>query len=246
MFGKKMRLVAILAAAVGVPFLWYNKPLTEDLPASVKEWFGRQGAGWSSASSGALLEVPLTSHVQPVLVAGPGNTPVAVLPTLTGPTTSDLQTVLRFDVTPRWVTERWTRVSTIRAEPGWEGMRVPVVTGTQFDDLAGSLTYYFDAQHQVRRITFHGVTGDERKLVAFVSQVYEMQPDAELAGSVHVARWNGKPTSVLRIALAPVIRSDMPHSRLEILLELNRPGVGFRLSAQSDSILRQHRENRGW
>ena len=120
------------------------------------------------------------------------------------------------------------------------------MTGTQFDDLAGSLTYYFDSQHQLRRITFHGVTGDERKLVAFVSQVYDMQPDSELAGSLHVARWNGQPTSVLRIALAPIIRSQRPHSRLEILLELNRPGVGFHLSSQSDSILRQHRENRGW
>jgi len=98
----------------------------------------------------------------------------------------------------------------------------------------------------VRRITFHGVTGDERKLVAFLSSVYEMAPDSDLTGSVHVARWNGQPTSVLRVALAPVIRANRPHSRLEILLELNRPGVGFRLSAQSESILRQHRENRGW
>ncbi len=240
MFGKTTRIGVILATALAGPFLWYNKPLAKDLPDHVKRWFSR------SQSSGALLEVPVTSRTQPTVEAGPGNRAVVVLPKLTGPATSDLQTLFRFDVSPRWVIERWTRVSTIRAEPGWEGMRVPVVTGTQFDDLAGSLTYYFDAQHQVRRITFHGVTGDERKLVAFVSQVYDLQPDADLTGSVHVARWNGKPTSVLRVALAPVIRANMPHSRLEILLELNRPGVGFRLSPQSASILRQHRENRGW
>ncbi|MDP6555485.1 MAG: hypothetical protein QGG71_12530 [Pirellulaceae bacterium] len=249
MFGKRMRMGVILAAALGGPFLWYNRPAAENLQANVKSWLSRGGSsvfGWPSNQSGALLEVPLTSQTQAASVTGSGNSPVSVLPTLTGPASSDLRTLFRFDVSPRWVTERWSRVSTVRGEPDWEGLRVPVVTGTQFDDLAGSLTYYFDAKHQVRRITFHGVTGDERKLVTFVSQVYDMKPDSDLAGSLHIARWNGQPTSVLRVALAPVIRSNMPHSRLEILLELNRPSVGFRLSSQSDSILQQHRENRGW
>jgi len=249
MFGKATRMGVLMVTAVGAPFLWYNKPATMELPAKVKSWFGGGGSsgfGWNSGQGGATGEVPITSQALSTVSLGPDDRPVVVTPALTGPAASDFQSIFRFDVSPRWVTQRWSRISTIRGEPGWEGMRVPVVTGTQFDDVAGSLTYYFDAQHQVRRITFHGVTGDERKLVAFVSSVYDLQPDAQLAGSVHVARWNGQPTSVLRIALAPVIRANMPHSRLEILLELNRPGVGFRLSSQSDSILRQHRETRGW
>ncbi len=240
MFGKTMRLGVILVTSVAVPFLWFNKPLAKDLFDKVKSW--RKPA----ASSGGLLETPFISTAPLASDAGSEHGPVSIVPTITGPTSSDLITLFRFNVSPRWVTERWSRVSTVRAEPGWEGLRVPLVTGTKIDDLAGSLTYYFDSQHQVRRITFHGVTGDERKLVAFVSQVYDMKPDAELAGSLYVARWNGKATSVLRVALAPVIRSNQPHSRLEILLELNRPGVGFSLSSNSDSILRQHRENRGW
>jgi hypothetical protein len=240
MFGKTTRLSFIFASAVAGPFLWYNKPLADDLLAKVKSW---QTPDEPSVS---LLELPLTSAALSSADAESEDQTVSILPTITGPANSDLMTLFRFDVSPRWVTERWSRVSTIRAEPGWEGMRVPLVTGTQIDDLAGSLTYYFDARHQVRRITFHGVSGDERKLVAFVSKVYDMKPDVDLSGSLHVARWNGKPTSILRVALSPVIRSNQPHSRLEILLELNRPGVGFRLSSQSDSILRQYRENRGW
>lgn len=244
MFGKTMRMGVLMTTAVGAPFLWYNEPLATKVRSKVQSLTGGS-SGWSWPGGGT-QDISLTSHLDPQPLVGAAGATDGVWPTLTGPADSDLQNVLRFDISPRWVTERWSRVSTVRAEPGWEGLRVPLVTGTRVDDLAGSLTYYFDPQHQVRRITFHGVTGDERKLVGFVSHVYDVQPDADLSGSVHVARWNGQPTSVLRVALAPVIRADMPHSRLEILLELNRPGVGFRLSSQSELILRQHRENRGW
>mgnify|MGYP006966871329 CR=1 FL=1 len=174
MFGKTTRLGVILVTSVAGPFLWYNRPLVEDLLAKVKR------SPKQDISSGMLLEVPLPSEAQAAADEGSGNRPVPLLPTITGPASDDLFTLFRFDVSPRWVTERWSRVSTIRAEPGWEGLRVPLVTGTKVDDLAGSLTYYFDSQHQVRRITFHGVTGDERKLVAFVSRVYDMRPDADL------------------------------------------------------------------
>ncbi len=249
MLGKSMRMGVLLGTAVGAPFVWHHAPRSEDLQHNVQGWLDQAGStsrSWLTGHGDGPQEVPITSRLPMAGTAGPGNLPQIATPTLTGPATSDLETVLRFDVTPRWVTEHWSRVSTVRAEQGWEGLRVPVVTGTQFDDLAGSLTYYFDGQHQLRRITLHGVTGDERKLVDFVSRVYQLEPDPQLAGSIHVARWNGRPVNVLRVALAPVIRANMPHSRLEILLELNRPGDGFQLSAQSASIVQQHRTNRAW
>ena len=46
------------------------------------------------------------------------------------------------------------------AELDVQGYRVPLVTGTSRDDLAGSLTYYFDKTHHVTHIHFRGTTGD--------------------------------------------------------------------------------------
>ena len=46
---------------------------------------------------------------------------------------------------------RWPRVTTV-PQFALAGLRVPLVTGTQIDDLAGSLTYYFDRTDQVQRI----------------------------------------------------------------------------------------------
>ena len=64
-----------------------------------------------------------------------------------------LAEVLRFDVTVAWVMQRWPRVSTGLPYLQLQGYRVPLVTGTTVADLAGSLTYYFNAQQQVQRIT---------------------------------------------------------------------------------------------
>ena len=87
-----------------------------------------------------------------------------------------LAEVLRFDVTVDWVMQRWPRVSTGLPYLQLQGYRVPLVTGTGVADLAGSLTYYFNAQQQVQRITFRGTTGDPSALVAL------------LAGRYHFAR----------------------------------------------------------
>ncbi len=61
--------------------------------------------------------------------------------------------MLRFDVTVEWVMQRWPRVSTGLPYLQLQGYRVPLVTGTKVADLAGSLTYYFNARQQVQRIT---------------------------------------------------------------------------------------------
>ena len=53
-----------------------------------------------------------------------------------------------------------------------QGYRVPLVTGTTEADLAGSLTYYFNAQQQVEQIAFHGTDGRRAKLLALLSNRY--------------------------------------------------------------------------
>jgi hypothetical protein len=165
---------------------------------------------------------------------------------LAGPPVAQLGEVLRFDVTPQWVTARWPRVTASLAETGLEGMRVPVVTGTSVADLAGSLTYYFDRYQQLQRLSFEGYTGDERKLVSLVTQYYGLQPEPTLDAGMYVARWNGQPSSLLRVVRAPIMTHDSPHSQLHVLLELNRPGMEFGLSPQAVAILQRDRNSRRW
>jgi hypothetical protein len=165
---------------------------------------------------------------------------------LAGPPVGHLGEVLRFDITPQWVTARWPRVTATLAEQGLEGLRVPVVTGTNLDDLAGSLTYYFNRLHQLQRLTFEGYTGDERRLVSIVTQHYGLQPEPTLDAGMYVARWNNRPSSMLRVARAPIMTHDSPHSQLHVLLELNRPSMEFGLSTQAQLVLERDRNARRW
>ena len=70
-----------------------------------------------------------------------------------------LEGVLRFDITPRWVMDNWPHVSTTRTDGELDGLRVPLITGTRPQDVAGSLTYYFDKQRVVQRIALDGSRG---------------------------------------------------------------------------------------
>ena len=54
----------------------------------------------------------------------------------------------------------------IQAELDLQGYRVAYVSGTAETDIAGSLSYYFDNTHRLRRIAFNGTTGDARRLVS--------------------------------------------------------------------------------
>ena len=57
---------------------------------------------------------------------------------LTQPRIQALQEVLRFDISPAWVMQRFPRVSTVLSEVSLDGLRVPLITGTQPYDLAGT------------------------------------------------------------------------------------------------------------
>jgi hypothetical protein len=142
--------------------------------------------------------------------------------------------------------QRWSRVSTIRSDTGMDGLRVALVTGTELEDIAGSLTFYYDHQRQLRRITFDGLTGDDRRLVNLVSQQFNLRPEPGLGAGHYVARWNAQPTGILRISHAPVVRAQRPHERLEVMLELNQPGVGYGLSAHAQEMLNLDRLTKRW
>jgi hypothetical protein len=138
----------------------------------------------------------------------------------------DLGEVLRFDVTPGWVIQRWPRVSTGLAKPQLEGYRVPLVTGATPADLAGALTYYFNSHQQVQEITFCGTTGDLSKLVLLLSTRYHFtrrltnDPGLVIYEVVNSAQ---QPSSILRIQAAHVVKASQPHRRFLVELVIERP-----------------------
>jgi hypothetical protein len=106
------------------------------------------------------------------------------------------------------------------------GVRVPVVTGTSIADLAGSLTYYFDANGQVQHITFTGRTGDTSRLIAFLMQTYQFHRSTAPAGEqIFQVTGNGGVVSELRTRPEAVLWSTTPHASFAIELELARPGT---------------------
>jgi hypothetical protein len=137
----------------------------------------------------------------------------------------DLAEVIQFNASPGWVLQRWPRVTAGLAELDLQGYRVPLVTGTGQDDLAGSLTYYFDRSQKAARIDFQGTTGDPRKLIALVTNQYHFEPQASNDPGLllYQVKWNGKPQSELRIRPARVVRADQPYARYEVQLAMKRP-----------------------
>ena len=162
----------------------------------------------------------------------------------TGAPTCDIPEAFRFDISPQWVTARWPRVTTVLAETDLQGLRVPLVTGSKSDDLAGSLTYYFDKVHVVQRISFQGNTGDERRLVGFLTQYYGMKQVPTLGKGLYMTQVHGKPLSTLHLTWPPVVAKDKPADRCEIVMELNR-GNGS-ASQEIQGLLDYDRRAKKW
>lgn len=138
----------------------------------------------------------------------------------------ELAEALRFDITPGWVMTRWPRVSAGLAELQLQGYRVPLVTGTAENDLAGALTYYFNPRQQVERITFRGTTGNAGKLIEFLVRQYRF--GRRLTNDPRIIRFEvpgprGEPRSWLEIRPAGVVKSSEPFRRLSVVLVLHRP-----------------------
>ena len=178
------------------------------------------GSGKSAKTAGA-------AGVTPSIVAA---TDVPPLPggealLAQAPTKNDLPEIFRWDITTAWVLAHWPRVSAGLSDVETQGYRVPLVTGTATDDLAGSLTYYFNKRQHVQRITFFGTTGDSRRLVALLATkfgfVRELNDDPSLF--LYRVRQGRKVTSELRIKPAHVVRSNEPYSRFDVSLLIERP-----------------------
>ncbi len=178
--------------------------------------------------------------------------PVSPAPEPAAPATVPLPTLdqlFDFNIQPEWITYHWPRVSADLLSGDLAGMRVPLVSGTNPHDLAGSLSYYFDRQRTLQRIDFLGSTGDPGYLIGAVEAQYQLQPVPTLGGGLFLtgdADNVDTITSALRLRQAPVIRESEPLRRYLVRLELNRPGSDRRLSPEFATILRDDVRAKRW
>jgi hypothetical protein len=220
MFSRPVILATLLGASFAIPYS-VNKfsgavkglASQSDAPDAAKEVTTQL-----SPSGADTLAAKLTEEPGSVLYQSP--IPLEGLPAI------HLEEVFRFDMTKDCVFARWPRKSTALADKDLFGVRVPLVSGMAVDDVAGSLTYYFNAGGQAERIAFSGTTGDARRLVNLVANRYGLQPVPPTApGELLYQRlWNGRPQSELRIRPAAVVWSTSPHSSYDVNLLLERPG----------------------
>lgn len=220
MFGKKLRMLGVMVAGTAIPYFWSEPQAYEQLKA-------RANGLWTSANS-SFSHAPTATDIGGT---NPGTSswtnslafwrsaPAELPPALSR---TDLSQLLRFDWTPPLVIETWPRVTTVLSDYQLEGLRTPILTGVQLHDVAGSITFYFDKQHVLQRITLHGYTGDPQNLVQFVTSTFDLRPEPTLGAGLYCAKWNGRPSSALRLSHVPIVRASSPHAKIEVLLELNR------------------------
>lgn len=221
MFTRVLGIPVLLGAAVAIPYVAKNGP------DAAKNYFSQLSSGAAPAAEAPQPEVPKIppAEVYDPAPRGPGYEIYPVSTPLEGNPSMALEEVFRFDVTKEWVYERWARKSTALAELGLYGVRVPLVTGTEIHDLAGSLTYFFDASGQVQRISFKGQTGDTTRVVALAMQRYGLQPQSTaIVGQqlFQIQRGNDV-ISELATQPASVLWSSSPHDSFAVDFNLQRP-----------------------
>lgn len=197
-------------------------------------------AGGQFPSTAATVPGASSAAAPAPLPAGLGAT------SLVGGPIADLREVLRFDISPDWVTARFARVTTVLAETELEGLRVPVVTGIGPSDLAGSITYYFDYSGKLQRVMLHGFTGDASRVVETMTQHYGLRAEPTLDAGVYTRRWNAQPVHFLRLTRAPIVYSDALHHKFTVYLELNQPDLRYGISEEAQRIIQADRGTGRW
>ncbi len=250
---RKIFYLFTLLAAGGGPFLFFS----DGLKALKGKW-DEAVAGFSSsdAEQGVSAYSPLPNLAvdansrSPFLASATGEpgSPLAVPSNQAGSPsmTMGYEEAFNFNATPEWVVARWPRVTTALGNLELSGMRVALVTGIQEDDLHGSLTYYFDKDRRLQRITFQGQTGEMRRVVSFFVQRHGFRAEKTIDAALFTKRWNGKPRSVLWVGHAPVVQGDASFSRLAVRLEVNRTDGAFRLSPELSNFLASRKQTGRW
>ncbi|TWU33781.1 DUF6690 family protein [Novipirellula artificiosorum] len=257
-----LRNAAIVVVLVGGPYAASETEFGRDAITKIKQSFassdGSDGLTLASTSSGTLhshYELEQLRRADPDRYRYDGATArrLGALPSneeeepqLVGSTVQDIREVLRFDISPDWVLQRFSRVSTVLADLHMEGLRVPIVTGTRADDLAGTLTYYFDPNGKVQRVSIHGFTGDPNRIAGIMIGYYGLKREPSLEAGVFTRRWNGTPVQFMRLTHAPVVYSDAVHQKFTVFVELNEPSLAYGISPEAQRIVQSDRHSGRW
>jgi hypothetical protein len=212
MFRRPLWLTAALAIATLAPYLALDDQVAATARAQLNRFTGAAEAAETP---------PLPVAEQPIVPLAATSTKPAVQ----APAIVPLEEAIRFNATPDWVTARWPRVTAVTGDASHLGLRVALVSGTEATDVAGSLTYYFDQQHQLQRITLLGVTGDESRLVALACGQYGLRPTQTLERGLYYGGDVNVPTSSLRVANLPIVKAEATTARVQVALDLKRGDI---------------------
>jgi len=219
MFSRGLAIPVLMVASVGVPYVASNSSdLSSSWSKTAKTALSDWGFGKSSSAKVDVAQRRRTDLSPP----GPGAALFPNTAPLTGTPALNLAEVFSMNVTKEWVYQHWARKSTGLADLGLYGIRVPLVSGTQLSDLAGSLTYWFDAAGRLQKISFHGRTGDTTRLVAVVTQRFGLQPQPTVVAGEQLfqVQRSGYIYSELKTKPAPVLWANSPHESFTVDLQL--------------------------
>ncbi len=248
-YKKPLSGLLLLAGAAGGPYMLFETEAGKQATGGASQWVGASGSPGGYGVAGNTAPTTSLGHLASYPQAGSSNNllnPPLQEHDMQQPAIHTLSEVLRFDIAPGWVLERFPRVSTVLADTQLDGLRVPLVTGTSPSDIAGTLTYSFDRFKRLQRLTVQGTTGDATRFMAELQQQYQMQQVPSLGGVLYLLSWNGKATSIVHVTPASVIYADSPYARFEVLIELNQAGLEYGLSAAARQLLDAGKSTQRW
>jgi hypothetical protein len=187
-------------------------------------------AGASSAATQSTAGLPPTSAAGTSSIGPSANAASPANPLANWIPVLDLREVIRFDVSPYWVQQRWPQTTPLGGDAdGYFGFRVPLVTDHRVGQLNGALTFFFDREAVVQRIQFQGTAADIAPLERLVTDHFRFVPVPDrprLWAPIHqnVAR------GMLRFS-EPIQSNARPEVRLrEVAFEINSTQGTYQLS----------------
>lgn len=164
----------------------------------------------------------------PAQTASSGNQQPPMVPIDTMPVI-DIREIIRFDVSPYWVQQRWPRVSAAPvSEEGYQGLRVPLTASGGPLQLSGALTYYFDEKQTVQRIQFLGTTQQPAVIEQLCLQYFQFKKIEDMPG-VLAPIHDGQPRGLLKFSL-PVVLDRNRSMDTKVALEINSTRGTYQLS----------------
>ncbi len=237
---KRLVYLAMFGGVLFIPLVILTGGTGETSPSSadsgfldsISKWFEESGNSIRSLLSDDKTEVATITEV-----AKTTPDPDGLSPHLDGGVFYGIEQILNFETTPQDITNRWARISFHVNYNGFHSYRVPVVTGEERDDLAGSLTYLFNEHEQLQRIEFLGYTQDASTLINVMTKKFRMTQRPSVLEALYVKSLNKLPVSALRITRPAVVNTSTVPSLLEIRFELNKVRLGAILSNSFRQLL---------